>query len=469
MGDPTGLQTLGMKLAVPFNHDPGLLEALAPYRQDIAEIFLPAPPDVFGTFRPWTGPDPLEYRRRLPSIAREARDMGLAVDMVMNVPYMPFHEHPGIVAYVAEAMDQGIGWFTLSDLHVAEAVRDACPGAGIVASTVAEVSSVTRARYWVRQAGVNRIVLPRLLNKRPDDIRAMGRVGVSLEVIVNESCIPGCPYAVAHCMALGGRGTADESEAGRFQDLCRVVRADHPWEHFKSEILPFSVHHLEGLVTHLKLAGRDAPTGHIVAEVERFTSLTSNRNSQLGCYTETEDVWDLVSTCDLFCEDCGLCEAAFDKANPDFARTALKWLTGNRPPAVEDTGSRTAAPPGTGLSDALFPLEELETVILGPAGLAKDARVGEFTISHVEHEGNAIRLEVGDGATQATFFAAPRDDGDPAFIRTDRWNLGYRSDGDLDDGAAKALEEMARRLESATPADLPAGELRSWFPTRKPV
>jgi len=465
---PTKLQSLGMKLAIPYNHDPGLLDGLAPYRRDIGEIFLPAPPDLLGTFRPWTGPGAAEYRRRLPMIARQAHDMGIEVDMVMNIPYLPFSEHPRVAAYASEVMDMGIRWFTLGDLHVAGAIRDTCPEAGIVASTIAEVSTVTRARYWVRQVGVNRVVLPRLLNKQPRRIREMMRVGVPLEVIVNESCIPGCPYSVAHCTALGGWKTTDEAEGGRFQDICRVIRVEYPWEHYKSEILPFSVHHLEGLVTHLKLAGRDAPTAHILSEVERFTVLESNRNSQLGCYLEPDDVWEKVTTCDHYCEDCDFCEDAFNRANPDFTRTGLKWLTEDRPPEEGGTEARPVHDAGPRLSDAMFPLKELTSAVLGTAGLNEGGRVGGFVVERVVHEGSAVRLEVRKENLRATFFAAPCDEAAPAFIRTDRWNVWYRLDGDeLDENARQALADIAGLLEEATPEGVRPDEMWKWFPARR--
>jgi len=454
-----------MKLAVPFNHDPCLLDELEHFRRDIGEVYLPPPPDLMGTFRPWTGPDADEYNGRIPGIVTKARDMGIETNIVMNVPYIPFSEHGKILGFLARMVDIGVQWFTIGDLHLAEAVREAFPDIGIVASTIADVSDVTRARYWARQAGADRLVLSRLLNKRPDSIREISRTGAQVEVIVNESCIPSCPYATQHCSALGGWKTTDEDEANRFQPICRAIRAKYTWEHFKTEILPFSVPRLEGVVDFLKLAGRDWPTEQILNEVRRFTQLESDRNSQLGCYREPDDVWDMVASCDFFCEDCGFCEEAFHKANPDFERTVRDWLSKFSPPDAE---SRASDVSGVGKSDIDLKalMEDLQSKVLEPAGLTEGGRIGEYVVERLEHGGNGVRLELGKGRRVMTLFVAPYSESGSAFVQTERWNIGYLT-GKIDDDARTVLKLVASRLESSTPPGTDSNQIEKWFPVQR--
>lgn len=315
----------GMRLAVPFNHDPDLIKTVSVFASQIGEIYLPAPLDVVGTFRPWMGPDIGDYRRDLPAIVDEIHRAGFQADMVMNTAYIPVSQHRQIAAYAKEATAFGVDSFTLGDLHQAEAIRSACPDVGIVASTVADIDAVTKARYWVRQAGATRFVLARLLNKRPDKIREIAKVGRPIEIIVNELCIPGCPYAYQHSCTLGGFCETGPDDARVYGQLCRRIRADHPWEHLKTEVLPIDLPRYEGLVQWIKVTGRDCSTHQIMSELARYTAMSSNRHATFGHYLEPEGTFEMVSSCDRYCEGCGWCEREFVAANPDWRRSFTTW------------------------------------------------------------------------------------------------------------------------------------------------
>lgn len=320
------LAELGMQLAVPFNHDEALFAALERHKDDIAEIYLPAPPDVAGTGRVWTGPDPDTYRRELPALVQRARGLGIEVNLVLNSIYQPSHTHGDIVDWVARSLEMGVTWCTVADLALAESIRAAHPQTKLVASTIAFVDSVVRARYWLKQAAVDRIVLPRELNKRPDRIATMSRLGVPLEVIVDEFCLPSCPYAVQHFAAIGGCGTADEKEADQFTMRCWPMKATSPWEQYQSELLPMEVPRLAGLVQLVKITGRGRTTDFIVHELERYTALASDRHGIFD-YRMPPKAWDKIVGCDRICEDCGFCEETFKRHNPDFDTATKAWMS----------------------------------------------------------------------------------------------------------------------------------------------
>ncbi len=440
----TPLQSMGMKLAVPYNHDPALVPALGAFGRDIGEIFVPPPPDLVGTFRPWTGPPADEYRRILPALIREARDLGIDVNMVMNVSYMPFAVHKKVAEYAKQAVDMGVRWFTPADLNLAVVLREACPSAGIVASTVADISSVTRARTWIRGVGVDRIVVPRLLNKRVSKLRAMASLGVDLEVIVNESCIPACPYYAAHSQALGGWKTTDQAESKCFEHNCRPIRARETWEHYKTDMVPASAFHLEGVVTHLKLAGRDTPTDSILREVARFTALESDASLQLGGYVEPADVWDQVDACDRNCEACGFCPEAFAAANPDHAASAAAWI-GPDPGGVRSPPPPTEVsedPPGGQVQLASFTGDRAAAI-----GLQVGGHLASIRITDVSYEADAVIVGLDGDGEAVTCCAAPRSEGGTAFLETENWRVWYRGSR-LWPELQEALEDLGKRLES---------------------
>lgn len=321
----TKLSSLGMKLAVPFNHDPALLHGLARHREDIAELYLPAPCDVVGTMRVWYGPEPQAYRRQLPSIARNAADLGIDVNMVMNTAYLPLSEHRRVALYAAEAMKAGIRTFTLGDLHLAQAVRQACPDARIAVSMVADLHSVTRARHWMREVRPEVLILPTILNKAPARLGVFSKTGAELEVIANEGCLPCCPFFMQHACALGGWETAHESAAERYTEQCWPRKGARLWEHYQTEVLPAHAHRLKGLVSRLKLVGRGRPTEFILREIERYTALSSDRHEVFG-YVEPDRVWKRVTACDRYCEACGWCERVFRRVNPGLRGPRSRWI-----------------------------------------------------------------------------------------------------------------------------------------------
>jgi collagenase-like PrtC family protease len=324
---------LGMKLAVPYNHDGRLLSLLEPRAAAIHEVFIPAPLDVSGTFRAWNGPDPIEYRKAVPGIVRQAERIGLAVNMAVNAPWVPPADHRMVADYVRSAIEDGVASFTLGDLHLAEAVRDRCPGAVLVASATADIAHVTRARHWVRQAGVARIVPSRIVNKDLRVLVAMSRLGVIIELIPNEQCLPGCPYVFQHAMTIGRRNTVDEDDFRLYSRMCSAMKSDAPWEHYQTEIVPASIPRYRGIASLIKLAGRDAGTGYILGEVDRFIRLESDGTGFLGGYVEPPEVFDMVGNCDRVCEQCGWCRNTFVNANPDWRERGRHWLDRTSPSA----------------------------------------------------------------------------------------------------------------------------------------
>lgn len=319
------LTDFGMKLAVPYNHDRHLFSVLASRADSIAEIFIPPPLDICGTFRAWNGPDPVEYRALIPRITDMARRIGINVNMAVNPPYVPLAEHGSIAGYVGEASDCGVDSFTIGDLHLAEAIRDSNPGIELVASATADIAHVTRARHWVRQAGISRIVPSRIVNKDLKILADIASLGVVVEIIPNEQCLPACPYVFQHSMTIGARNTFDEKDFLAYCRMCASMKAAAPWEHYQTEIVPASMRRYQGIAGLVKLAGRDSTTSYIVSEVDRFIRPESDFTGFLGGYVEPENVFDMVSTCDRVCERCGFCRRAFEQANPGWRERALHW------------------------------------------------------------------------------------------------------------------------------------------------
>ena len=92
--------------------------------------------------------------------------------------------------------------------------------------------------------------------------------------------------------------------------------------------------------------------------------------------------------------------------------------------------------------------QDLHEGLLQPAGLHVGATAGPALIVGAEIEGDHLRLDVTFAGESRDFaiLVRPRDDGAAAFLRSHRWNVGYRGQA-FDRGSAALLGDVAVRLE----------------------
>ena len=92
-------------------------------------------------------------------------------------------------------------------------------------------------------------------------------------------------------------------------------------------------------------------------------------------------------------------------------------------------------------------LEAFVSDLAEPAGLFAGAQVAGFVLADWQHEGDHVRLHLGDaGAAGLVVLVCPHDTEAAAFLRTERWNVSYRGDP-FDDATHALLDEVAARLD----------------------
>lgn len=293
---------------VAFNGDDGLVDALLPLAGLLAEVVLPAPPEaVPGALAPW-GAFPPGYADRLPDLVARLATAGIGPAIDVATPAVRPADQARVLDFLCDVAAAGVKVVSLSDLHLAMAIRGRLPGLGLVAAAHANVFHVARARHWVREVGVSRIVTARSLNRLPEALAVLRRAGVPLEVIAESGCLPSCPWAWS-CF----EAPVDGRDA--FRALCGPVVRGRPWELFQVEILPFRLHRLAGIVSHVRVAAGDRSTAQVVDAVRRAVEASDDVHA-VHRYREPAGAWERVAGCDRVCEACGWCEAAFREVNP---------------------------------------------------------------------------------------------------------------------------------------------------------
>ena len=97
---------------------------------------------------------------------------------------------------VRDLIDLGVDGLVLAVPMLIEAVRREWPDLPISVSTFARIRTVTQAEYFLR-LGARTIILEEA-NRDFRLIRGLVRAGADVEILVNQSCLPSCPYRGHH-------------------------------------------------------------------------------------------------------------------------------------------------------------------------------------------------------------------------------------------------------------------------------
>jgi len=97
---------------------------------------------------------------------------------------------------LAHLLDLGVDGLVVALPALIEAIRDEHPEVPISVSAVARIRSVTQGEHFLK-LGADTIVLEEA-NRDFSLIRGLVRRGARVEVLVNETCLPACPYRAHH-------------------------------------------------------------------------------------------------------------------------------------------------------------------------------------------------------------------------------------------------------------------------------
>jgi radical SAM protein with 4Fe4S-binding SPASM domain len=213
----------------------------APY---IREVYMPLPGDVVGSGRP---SQPAEHAIAFLKSAR------FRCSVLINPITLP-RPVDEIVPSVVESLsclqeDFGIAGATVANLLLAVRIREKLPSLPLTASVLMDVASPQQATML---AGVCDTLVPasRIMRDLPALQALREAFAGCIRLLVNEGCIPGCPFRVQHFHEMGGGSPCPQS-------LCEEVLRKHPWMRLAgSWVLPQHLHLYEGIYDELKLAGR---------------------------------------------------------------------------------------------------------------------------------------------------------------------------------------------------------------------
>lgn len=189
---------VAMEIVLASNFDDALVERTRDL--PVASLFGSFPYQITGGGRP---------PHILPSVTREefhrhlrsVHAAGRTFYATLNSSDLGLKEYrpgflPAFLRAAEDLLDLGVDGFVIAIPALVDALHRAHPEVPITVSSFARIRTVTQAEYYQR-LGADTVVLEEA-NRDFALIRGLVRIGLRVEVLVNQSCIPSCPYRFHH-------------------------------------------------------------------------------------------------------------------------------------------------------------------------------------------------------------------------------------------------------------------------------
>jgi hypothetical protein len=213
--------------------------------------------------------------------------------------------------------DFGVRSVVVANPGLATLIKGALPGFRVTASTLMGIA--TPAQALMVRDHVDAITPDTRLTRDLRGLRWLRQAfSGEIRLIVNEACIPGCPYRIQHFYEMG---------YGDFfpQSLCQQMLDEHPWLRLTGAwILPQHLSYYDGLYDSLKLAGRVTlrdPARYLAvlnAYVHRQPILPRDIGGGPASVLEAMDVpselFEFILHCEKNCHACSVCKDYYEQA-----------------------------------------------------------------------------------------------------------------------------------------------------------
>jgi hypothetical protein len=281
------------------------------YGRSVKEVYFPMPHEQFASGR---SPQPRQF---LPDFLRCAP---LPKAVLMNPIVLPRPVEgmaPAILSALQQLRDEfGVQSVTVTNLTLARLIKEALPDLYVTASVLMGIA--TPAQALVVRDHVDAISPDtRLLRDLAGLKRLRSAFPGEIRLLVNEACIPGCPFRTQHFYEMGYGHDFPQS-------LCGQMLEEHPWLRLTGAwALPRHLAFYDGLYDHLKLSGRatmrdaDRYLAVLGAYVNREPILPVDIGggpaSPLDLIDASDEWFAFVLHCDKRCDVCSVCREYYEQ------------------------------------------------------------------------------------------------------------------------------------------------------------
>ncbi|MBN1542628.1 radical SAM protein [candidate division KSB1 bacterium] len=216
----------------------------AEFSPSIRAVYFPIDAKMIGSGRP---PQPNKHLQSL--LEKRLFKHSLLINPV-TMPGPVESIAPAIIDHIAHLHERfGIDDVTFTSLQLAALVKEALPQLKLTASTLMDIAA---ANQLPMLEGICDAVVPasRIMRNLPALQQLHRSFSGRIRMIVNEACLPGCPYRIQHFYEMSRGRPFPKS-------LCQELLREKPWLRLTGAwVLPQHLHLFTGIYDELKLAGR---------------------------------------------------------------------------------------------------------------------------------------------------------------------------------------------------------------------
>lgn len=285
------------------------------YPGKIKEVYFPLSEDIITSGEP---PQPSRYVKTL------LKDGPFECSALLNPITLPCPVEelsPKVIETLKEYHGEyGLAGVTVTNLLLASRIRESIPDLSITASVLMDITKPYQANML---NGICDTLVPssRIMRDLPALQCLSNAFSGRIRLIVNEACLPGCPYRIQHFHEMG-------NDFFYPQSLCSELLKRMPWLRITGGwVLPQHVHLFAGIFDELKIAGRVT-----LREPEKYMKVLDAYISQnpltpdkigggpasvLDPIFISEKYYSDTLACNRNCHQCVLCQQYYEAALAD--------------------------------------------------------------------------------------------------------------------------------------------------------
>lgn len=306
-----------------------------------------APDTVFGSCRSPRGLPEVDMHK-LEDYVRYCSEKDIEFNYVINATCMSNEEltKPGykkVKDFFKMLEGIGVGWVTISLPSLMEIAKYIAPNLKIKASTVCQINSPLKAKFY-EELAIKRIVLDEDIYRKFNTLRSIRKVySGDIEIIINSFCVNDCPFKMFHYNSFS-HSHINRDECTYFNSRCNYMHIGAEKYMKLNWIRPEDIHYYNDIgINYFKLQGRTnvhsgdpakAVThyieenfdGDLISLLELFSS--SKPFTIAGCKINNSKLdgffdkfVDDPCFCTKMCSECGYCKSFAEKSigNADIA------------------------------------------------------------------------------------------------------------------------------------------------------
>jgi collagenase-like PrtC family protease len=274
-----------MRLNVPTNFDPRLIEAIAGFPVDA--VYGKMQRDIIGGGRP-SNALPEVSRDEVSEHIRLVHQKGFKFNYLLNSSCIGNFASsadfdPAFRRYMDWIVEIGADWVTVSIPYLIEIILRHYPSLKVSVSVFSHVDSVDQALFY-ESFGVHEITIVQLYNRDFAFLEKFRKhLSTDMQIIANNACLLGCPYRRYHAN-INSHSTQEEGRECIGFDYptvsCTQKRLKYPQEFIKSPwIRPEDTDYYQTMgIDKFKISGRTKSTPWLIDTIGAYAKKSSPAN-----------------------------------------------------------------------------------------------------------------------------------------------------------------------------------------------